>query len=255
MAAKFFHDGNMKIRAAFVLLSVFCAGLTACAKETACSEILYEGTPFTICKAENAADIKLFLKHEDGEVFGDFTALRSELEAKDTRLVFAMNAGMYDPSRNPIGLYVEDGVEYSKLNTNPGPGNFHLLPNGVFWITETGSGVTSSSDFDIKDVKFATQSGPMLVIDNQFHPAFKENSRNFRIRNGVGQTAEGEIYFVKSDVLVNFHSFARLFRDELKTPNALYLDGTVSKLYSEELGRNDKGHKMGPIVGMVAPIP
>jgi hypothetical protein len=28
---------------------------------------------------------------------------------------------------------------------------------------------------------------------------------------------------------VNFHGFARLFRDHLGTPNALYLDGVVSR--------------------------
>jgi uncharacterized protein YigE (DUF2233 family) len=52
---------------------------------------------------------------------------------------------------------------------------------------------------------------------------------------------------------VNFHRFARLFRDVLKTPNALYMDGKVSRLYAPALGRHDIGFPMGPILGVLQP--
>ena len=42
-----------------------------------------------------------------------------------------------------------------------------------------------------------------------------------------------------------------LFRDELGAPNALYLDGAVSKVYAPALERNETGLDMGPIVGVV----
>ena len=41
--------------------------------------------------------------------------------------------------------------------------------------------------------------------------------------------------------------------DVLGTPNALYLDGSVSRLYAPALGRHDIGFPMGPILGVAAP--
>ena len=229
--------------------------LTACEQTRSCANVTYNGLPFSLCEAETASDIRLFLKDQDGKIYGNFDSLNSDLENTNHKLLFAMNGGMYHESRNPVGLYIEDGVEVSKLNTNEGPGNFHLLPNGVFWIGENISGVTAAIDFDAKGVKFATQSGPMLVIENELHPSLREESTSFRIRNGVGQTDDGRVYFVKSEVPVNFYTFAQFFRDELKTPNALFLDGTVSKLYSDDLDRNDKGRAMGPIIGVIEAVP
>jgi len=72
-------------------------------------------------------------------------------------------------------------------------------------------------------------------------------------RRRVGATADGSIVFVMSEQPVNFHDFASLFKDELNTPNALYLDGVISRVFSTELDRNDYGAKMGPIVGVVVP--
>jgi uncharacterized protein YigE (DUF2233 family) len=40
----------------------------------------------------------------------------------------------------------------------------------------------------------------------------------------------------------------------LKTPNALYLDGNISRLYAADLNRNDFGRTMGPIVAVSAPL-
>jgi uncharacterized protein YigE (DUF2233 family) len=53
---------------------------------------------------------------------------------------------------------------------------------------------------------------------------------------------------------VTFHQFGRAFRDVLKTPNALYLDGNISRLYAADLNRNDFGRTMGPIVAVSAPL-
>ena len=41
-------------------------------------------------------------------------------------------APVLDDEGRPIGLYVEAGRERHKINLRPGPGNFHMLPNGVF---------------------------------------------------------------------------------------------------------------------------
>jgi uncharacterized protein YigE (DUF2233 family) len=101
---------------------------------------------------------------------------------------------------------------------------------------------------------YATQSGPMLVIGGDLHPKFLKASDSLNIRNGVGVSADGaRAVFAISDDPVNFHTFARLFRDGLGLPDALYLDGSISRLYAPELGRHDGGFPMGPIVGTVVP--
>jgi uncharacterized protein YigE (DUF2233 family) len=58
------------------------------------------------------------------------------------------------------------------------------------------------------------------------------------------------VVFVISDTLVSFHEFASVFRDSLNCPDALFLDGSVSSLYSAELGRNDGLAPLGPMVAV-----
>ena len=59
---------------------------------------------------------------------------------------------------------------------------------------------------------------------------------------------------VISETPVNFHQFGRLFRDLLETPQALYLDGSVSRLWAPGIGRRDVGRPLGPILGVVRPL-
>jgi uncharacterized protein YigE (DUF2233 family) len=166
-----------------------------------------------------------------------------------------MNAGMYHEDRRPVGLYVENGAETMHLVTRAGPGNFGMLPNGVFWVDADGaSHVTETLAYEAlaPDARFATQSGPMLVIHGTLHPEFNPDGTSRKRRNGVGLSKDGKtLWFAISDGAVNFHTFARLFRDRLNTPQALYLDGVVSRLYAPELGRDDSGVSMGPIVAIV----
>jgi len=71
----------------------------------------------------------------------------------------------------------------------------------------------------------------------------------------VGVSEDGQrAVFVISDQSVTFHRFARFFRDGLGLNRALYLDGSVSRLYAPGLERSDWGMPMGPVVGLVAPI-
>ena len=218
-----------------------------------CADTVFEATSFTVCHADPAQeDIRLFLNDTDGHVLGTF--LNAEQAAAPQRLLWAMNGGMYHPDRRPVGYYVENGIEIAPLVTREGPGNFGLLPNGVLCLDNGQAEIVESRRFAARDMacRYATQSGPMLVIDGALHPRFIEGSDSLNIRNGVGVTAEGDLVAAISNDEVNFHRFARFFRDVLKTPNALFLDGTVSRLYAPGLDRHDLGFPMGPMLGVVS---
>jgi uncharacterized protein YigE (DUF2233 family) len=61
------------------------------------------------------------------------------------------------------------------------------------------------------------------------------------------------VAFVISDESVTFFEFAGYFRDRLHCKEALYLDGTISGMYSPQLGREDHWSDMGPMLGVIAP--
>ncbi len=219
-----------------------------------CANTAYQGHSYTMCKVDaRSEDIRLFLRGPDDKVLGQFRDIERNLGPDET-LVLAMNAGMYHADRAPVGHYVENGEAHTPLLTNASPGNFGLLPNGVFCITDSRANVMETRAFAAQrpTCRDATQSGPMLVIDGALHPRFLPNSTSRFKRNGVGTSADGQdIYFVISNVPVSFHEFGSYFRDVLKTPNALYMDGKISRLYAPQLDRADGGFWMGPIVGVV----
>ena len=238
------------------VLALALAPALAGPAEAACREIAEEGRGYTVCEAQAGDDLRLFLTAPDGRPYGTFGRLEDALAESGLRLGFAMNGGMYHPDRRPVGLYLEAGIEAQRLITSAGPGNFGMLPNGVFCIGASGFAVIESRAYAEArpECRFASQSGPMLVIDGRLHPQFLEDSSSRYIRNGVGVSADGSrAVFAISDRPVTFYEFARLFRDVLGTPNALYLDGKVSRLYAPDLGRQDAGFPMGPIVGLVTP--
>lgn len=224
----------------------------------ACEDVVFDGAGYTVCEVEMAqADLRLFLVDDGGNQLGSFSGVGRTLAAGGAQLAFAMNAGMYHSDRRPVGLYIEDGEERAPLITSDGPGNFGLLPNGVFCIRQGRADVIETLRYvrEAPDCIHASQSGPMLVIDGRLHPRFLPGSDSLYIRNGVGTSADGaRAVFAISQSPVNFHHFARLFRDRLKLPQALYLDGNISRLYAPGLGRHDAGLPMGPIVGLVVPL-
>ncbi len=225
--------------------------------EDPCRTVDFEDIPFTVCEAKATDDVRLWLKSGDAPI-GSPARVQDVLKPGE-RLVFAMNAGMFEADRSPVGLYVEDGQEIAPLVTRSSGGNFSLTPNGVLCIGTpdggTGFSIIETSEYAARRpaCRYATQSGPMLVLGGELHPRFLADSDSVYIRNGVGVSADGQTaWFAISDKPVNFHRFARFFRDALGARDALYFDGSISRLAVPGEGRNDFGFPVGPIVGMVA---
>ncbi len=235
-------------------MSLAVVGGSTAAAETQCNSASFEDVPYTYCVVDPGRDdLRIWHTAPDGLIYGTFDRLATLLEEEGQTLVVAMNGGMYHEDRAPVGLYIEDGEERVPIATRAGPGNFGLLPNGVFCIEAGRASVIETLTFTEAPpaCRFATQSGPMLVIDGALHPRFLEDGTSRYVRNGVGVRRDGSVVFAISDRPVNFHRFARIFRDALDTPNALYIDGNVSRLYAPGLGRHDIGFPVGPIVGTV----
>jgi uncharacterized protein YigE (DUF2233 family) len=218
----------------------------------ACQQVTFEEVPLTVCTADPALHtIRTALKPEDGPNYRGLTTFAATHPPDAAPVAFAMNAGMYDDDGNPIGYYVEGGEKRHDLSRTEGPGNFHMMPNGVFFGTGGKWEVRTSQDFfDTVDKRpeFGTQSGPMLVIGGKLHPQFDEDGESLRIRNAVGVDAKGRALFVISNREISFGKLARFYRDVLKTPNALFLDGTVSSLWDPEGKRLDSGYPLGPLI-------
>lgn len=223
----------------------------------ACQNDSFEGVAFTACRFDpQTTDMRLFHRDATGAVYGQFTALRRALAEQELRLVVAMNGAMFHPNLDAVGYYVEQGQQGAPLVTRDGPGNFGLLPNGVFCLMEGAAAVVETRAFAAAPLacRYAMQSGPLLVEHGALHPRFLPDSDSRFIRNGVGVTAGGAVVWAITSDPVNFHRFARLMRDRLGTSDALYVDGKVSRLFAPVLGRSDFGFPIGPILGVVAPL-
>ncbi|AII53760.1 phosphodiester glycosidase family protein [Hymenobacter sp. APR13] len=200
--------------------------------------------------------LKLYWLDEQRRPLRSLDRLRSWLASRGDTLQFAMNGGMFRPGNAPLGLYIENEQQLMPLDTLAGAGNFYLQPNGVFYITlDNRAGVCPTADFRQLNlrhlVRYATQSGPMLVLDGQLHPAFRAGSANRQIRNGVGVLPDGRVLCALSREPVNFYVFARFFQQQ-GCRNALYLDGFVSRAYLPAQGWTQTDGDLGVLISVTS---
>jgi uncharacterized protein YigE (DUF2233 family) len=236
-----------------MLLSLAAAVVPARAAPD-CEEVTEAGERYLVCTADIRRDeIRLYWADAEGQPYGSFAALAHAVAGVGARLLFATNGGMFDHALRPIGLYVEHGEQIVAANTRNGYGNFHLKPNGIFYVGDGVAGVMETERFlsEHPDAEYATQSGPMLVIDGAIHPRFLVDATSRKIRSGVGVKDGHTVIFALSEEGVTFYEFASLFRDRLGCDNALFLDGSVSDVYAPEVGRTISFSTFGPMIGIV----
>jgi uncharacterized protein YigE (DUF2233 family) len=239
------------------LFAFLIPAVSVSAETAPCQRVTYEHSEYTVCEVDlRRQSVRLFWKKPDGHPYGYASSLPHALDNHSGHLLFATNGGMYHPDYSPVGLYVEGGRELVRANTSAGPGNFHMKPNGVFYVTGDVAGVLETRSFIKRkpQVDFATQSGPMLVIDGKVHTRFVRYGGSRKYRAGVGSRDPNSVVFAVSESEVSFGEFARLFRDKLRCKDALFLDGgSATSFYSPVLGRNSNFLPLGPIIGVYGP--
>jgi len=202
-------------------------------------------------------NIKFFWKDAKNNRYASLQNLKTSIEENKQQLIFAVNGGMYDKNHNPKGLYIENSVVLSPIDkAKEGYGNFYLTPNGVFYIRKNGKAFiqTTQNINHYENIKYATQSGPMLVIDGNIHPKFSKSSKHKNIRNGVGILPDGNVLFAMSKKEISLYEFSSFFKNK-GCKNALYLDGFVSKTYLPSKDWKQTGGDFGVIIAVVKKLP
>lgn len=216
----------------------------------------FEGTRYEVVTLDlRRVRLEMHWKDARGQTLKRFQNLEAELSRRGKHLLAAMNAGIFDTDFRPLGLHIERGRVLRPLNTRQwGYGNFYLQPNGVFLIGPGGARVLSTDAYQAQrpTVLEATQSGPMLVLNNTLHLAFRRDSQNRLVRNGIGVESSTRVHLVLSVDPVNFFDLARFMRDGLKSPDALFLDGNISSLRVPGTTVNGGGEFAG-MLAVVAP--
>ncbi|MCT2407552.1 phosphodiester glycosidase family protein [Chryseobacterium antibioticum] len=195
--------------------------------------------------------VEFFWKNTQNQPFRNIQNLKKYVRTKNQDLKFAMNGGMFIENNIPKGLYIENYKTLHPIDTLDGEGNFYLKPNGIFYMKRSNeSAIISTEHFKTdSDIRFATQSGPMLLINGKINPIFQKNSGNLNIRNGVGILKNGDPIFVMSKKKINFYHFASFFKS-LGCNEALYFDGFVSRAYFPEENWIQEDGDFGVMIGI-----
>ena len=86
-----------------------------------CNELQYGGPKYVVCTVDlRAYWVRLFWKDTNGQPYGGFDHLPRRIEGGP--ILFAMNGGMYESDRSPVGLYVEEGKTFKQANKASGVG-------------------------------------------------------------------------------------------------------------------------------------
>lgn len=236
---RFFHK-----RSFLIALLLIAAGLLAFAPGNDPRIVSYVVDP-------QKQQVQFFWKDADGHIYRNIGNLKTSLAASGRKLVFAMNGGMYKTDNSPLGLYIENGNTITRINRDTGYGNFYLEPNGVFYITKDNKAfIRRTKDFKTTTgIKYATQSGPMLLIDGKINPILKKGSANVNIRNAVGILPNNKILFAISTQEINFYGLAMYF-ESMGCKDALYLDGYVSKMYLRSQNIEQTTGDLGVLIGV-----
>lgn len=199
------------------------------------ADAVYQGVDYALFVAP-AEHVRLMWQNSEGENYRTMRAAGKALEAQGKTVALMMNAGIFSKNGTPAGLWIEHGTVLHKLNTAKGKGNFHIEPNGVFYLRGKEAGIVTTSHWQQKPVHvdYALQSGPMLLIDGKINPRFLKNLSSSYKRNAVCITRGNALYFIITTQYrkewPNFYHLAQTLQ-AFGCYQALYLDGALSDYY------------------------
>lgn len=215
----------------------------------------YAGVEYRIFIAA-PQQVRLLWRNAQGENYANLRSAGKALEAVGETPLMLMNAGIYTQDYQPAGLWIEQGQELRPLNRREGSGNFHIQPNGVLWFDEQAAGIMTSADWQQQSpkVRYALQSGPMMLMNGKINSRFIKGLSSPHKRNAACISQSGELYFIITTAVAQgseWPSFYQMSEAMLSfgCEQALYLDGTISHYYAT--GQSHWFH-WRPFVGMIA---
>lgn len=210
-----------------------------------CAVDTIAGSQYSSCEfLRGSLSFRLVSVDASGRRVASIDRLDGMARLRGERLLFATNAGMYERDSTAVGLLVVEGREERPLNLDPGPSdpcsvaNFFCPPNGVFLVKDGQARILTTAEYarlaassGWTTPQYATQSGPLLVRNGKLARPFNRASMSAKLRSGVCVRADGSVVFALADS-VTFWSFAESLRSHYRCRDALFLDGTVSQLYT-----------------------
>ena len=211
---------------------------------------IYKGQKFRTFQMKiDSSSIKKISFNRNSNQFTLENLINKELPASSKFLL--TNACINDSTGNPLGLFVSNKLQLNKLNLDTGKGNFFLKPNGILLITKDNVNIIESSTYSkLSNIINATQSGPILILNDTIHKLFNPKSSNKNLRSGVGISTIGNqksLVFVVSEDPINFYDFATFFKDVFNCKDALCLESANTIFYDSEIevNPNEKNKVIG----------
>ena len=114
-----------------------------------CTSHVHEGARYTVCTVQpDKATIRLALHRPDGEPYGTLSAL-PKLDASHQEAALVRDQRGHVPCRSASrsAFMSKGGRQIKAASTSNGPGNFHLKPNGIFYLAGGRAGVLETGAF------------------------------------------------------------------------------------------------------------
>ncbi|WP_028388400.1 phosphodiester glycosidase family protein [Legionella fairfieldensis] len=147
--------------------------------------------------------------------------------AQYSKALIAINGGFFDNNYKPLGLRI-----YNKRQHNPSK---NISWWGIFYIKNNKAYLTNVNQYNYeKQIDFAIQSGPRLLINNRIPPLKPGRAE----RSALGITRDGRVIILVTDNMpMSTTELAQLMKaSPLGCENALNLDGGSSSQLRAQIG-------------------
>lgn len=141
-----------------------------------------------------------------------------EIGASEEALI-AVNGGFFDAKFNPLGLRISNNVKTNILKSVGWWGIFYIDANNK-------AAILANTKLDTKNIIFAIQSGPRLIINGQI-PSLRQGEDE---RTALGINAQGEVIIVVTEhnPMTTTDLAVLMKKPPILAINAINLDGGSS---------------------------